>query len=265
MPRKGSIIMSRLISLKQKLAARENVLGTTVSSISWSGMIQKLALFPLDFLLFDLEHGTLSIESIEEMLRMCRLTDLPSIVRVPDSLPHLISKTLDMGADGVLIPRVESVEQVDIAVRAARYYPRGRKGCGGFSNLRAEDNGSVAEYNDNRMIFIQMESAEGLEALPSILNKYSGELAGVIIGPYDTSIMLGTPLDIESDVMTEYIRNVFACCNEHGVSCGSFVDHAGMFERYRSLGGNIFWTSSVLSLMLQGVDNLCKSFGEMNQ
>lgn len=263
--RKEAQHMSKLISLKEKLNARQNVLGTTVSSLSWSGLIQKLSLFPLDFLLFDLEHGTLSAESIEEMLRMCRLTDLPSIVRVQDSLPHLISKPLDMGADGVLIPRVESLEQVEIAVRAARYYPRGRKGCGGFSNLRAEDNGSVLEYNDNRLIFIQMESAEGLEALPGILKKYASELAGVIIGPYDTSIMLGTPLDITSDVMTEYIRDVFACCAEYGVSCGSFVDHAGMFERYRELGGNIFWTSSLLSLMLQGVDNLCTSFSEMNQ
>ena len=148
--------MSKLLALKEKLAARQPVLSTTIANLTWTGIIQRAAAFDFDMMMFDLEHGTLSIESVEGMLRMCRLCDLPSVVRVPDCVPHLISKTLDMGADGVLIPRVERIEQVETAIRCARYYPRGRKGCGGFSNLRPEDKGSTDRYNDNRMIFIQM-------------------------------------------------------------------------------------------------------------
>ena len=64
--------MSRLHQLKKKLAARENALGTTIANVSWSGLIQKIALYPFDFVLFDVEHGTLSLESIEESLRICR-------------------------------------------------------------------------------------------------------------------------------------------------------------------------------------------------
>ena len=182
--------MSKLIRLKEKLAARQPVLSTTIANLGWSGVIQKAAAFNFDMMMFDLEHGTLSVESVENLLRMCRLCDLPSIVRVTDCVPHLISKTLDMGADGILVPRVERMEQVETAVRCARYYPRGRKGCGGFSNLRPEDQGSVEKYNDNRLIFIQMESGEGLEILPEILKTYGQELAGVLIGPYDASIMI---------------------------------------------------------------------------
>lgn len=252
--------MSKLIALKEKLAARQPVLSSTIVNLSWTGIIQKASAFPFDMMMFDLEHGTLSIESVEEMLRMCRLCDLPSIVRVPDCVPHLISKTLDMGADGVLIPRVERLEQVETAIRCARYYPRGRKGCGGFSNLRAEDQGSVEVYNDNRLIFIQMESNEGLAILPEILEKYGKELAGVLIGPYDTSIMIGTPLDILSDAMTDYIRKVFDICNAYGISCGSFVDGPELIARYRDLGGNVYWTGTDIGMLCMGFKATCDAF-----
>lgn len=252
--------MSKLIQLKEKLATRQPVLSTTIANLGWSGVIQKAAVFNFDMMMFDLEHGTLSVESVENLLRMCRLCDLPSIVRVTDCVPHLISKTLDMGADGILIPRVERMEQVETAVRCARYYPRGRKGCGGFSNLRPEDQGSVDKYNDNRLIFIQMESREGLEILPEILKTYGKELAGVLIGPYDASIMIGTPMDILSDAMTDYIRSVFDICHEYGISCGSFVDGPALFARYRDLGANVYWTGTDIGMLCTGFKATCDAF-----
>lgn len=252
--------MSKLLELKAKLAARQPVLSTTIANLSWTGIIQKASAFSFDMMMFDLEHGTLSVESVEGLLRMCRMCDLPSVVRVPDCVPHLISKTLDMGADGVLIPRVERMEQVETAIRCARYYPRGRKGCGGFSNLRAEDKGSVDLYNDNRLIFIQMESNEGLELLPQILEKYGKELAGVLIGPYDASIMIGTPMDIMSDAMTEFIRKVFEICNNYGIACGSFVDGPDLIARYRDLGANVYWTGTDIGLLCSGMRGVCNAF-----
>ena len=248
--------MSRLDNLKEKLAARQNVLSINIGSVAWSGMMQTLSKFPLDFIMFDLEHGILTAEGIEDSLRVCRMLDVTTVVRIQDCVPHLISKTLDMGADGILIPRVESLEQVATAVRCARYYPRGRKGCGGFSNLRPEDKGNLDRYNDNRLIFIQMESKEGLAVLPQILETYGKELAGVIIGPYDASIMVGTPLDILSDAMTDFIRQVFDICHQYGISCGSYVDGPSLIPRYRDLGANIFWTGGEIGFMCMGIQQL---------
>ena len=79
--------MSRLIDLKMKLKQRTPVLGTTIGNVAWSGLAQKTAAFPFDFLVLDEEHGTLSAESSEEILRVCRLCDLPTIVRIPDAVP----------------------------------------------------------------------------------------------------------------------------------------------------------------------------------
>ena len=252
--------MSKLNDLKNKLKNVEPTLGTTIGNVKFSGLAQKVAAFDFDFLVLDEEHGTLSAESSEEILRVCRLVDLPTIVRIPDATPNYISKILDMGADGVMIPRVEHMEQVETAIRAARYYPRGRKGCGGFSNLRAEDFGSVETYNDNRMIVVQMESYEGVKILPDILKRYKDEIACVLIGPYDSSIMVGTPLDITSDTMTKYIKDVFDICHKYDISCGSFVDDASMIARYRDLGANVYWTGTEVSLLCEAYGNLCNTF-----
>lgn len=254
--------MSRFEELKRKLASREDILTTNLGNVGWSGIIEVIARFPFDGVVIDLEHGTLSIEDAESLLRTCRLCDLPGIVRIPDCIPNLISKTLDMGADGIILPRVESVEQVETAIRAMRYFPRGRKGCGGFSNLRREDEGSTDKYNENRFLFVQMESKEGLAVLPDILKKYKGELSGVLIGPYDASIMLGTPLNIMSDEMTKFIGDVFSLCNEAEITCGSFVDDKTLIPRYRSLGGNFFWTGSEISLLMESYRTLCETFAE---
>lgn len=255
--------MSRLKKLKTKLINREPILSTTISNISWSGLVQKAAEFSFDFIIFDLEHGTLSTETIEESLRICRLTDLPTVVRVPDSTPSYISKILDMGADGILLPRIESIEQVETAIRSAKYFPRGRKGCGGFSNFREEDELSVDKYNDNRMIFIQMESEEGLNVLPDILSNHSDEIDGIIIGPYDASIMLGTPLDISSDIMVDYIKNVFSICKEYDMSTGIFLEQESMIENYRDMGANIFWVGTEISLISQAYNELCTSYDKV--
>jgi len=254
--------MSRLLELIEKFKNNEPALGTTIGNVAWSGLAQKVAAFGFDFLVLDEEHGTLSAESSEEILRVCRLCDLPTIVRIPDAIPNYISKILDMGADGVMIPRVERMEQIETAIRAARYYPRGRKGCGGFSNLRAEDCVSVEKYNDNRMIIVQIESYEGMNILPEILKKYKQEIACVLIGPYDSSIMIGTPLNITSPEMQAYIRKVFDICHAEGVSCGSFVDDASMIPYYKDLGATVYWAGTEISLICEAYGNLTKAFKE---
>ena len=246
--------------LKEKLEKCEKIFATMHGEMNSTRLPVIYKGSGLDFIVMDLEHGAFNPEMIGDFLQICNIVELPVIIRVQDCEYHCISKPLDMGADGIMIPRTETMEQVETAIRCARYYPRGRKGCGGFSNLRAEDKGSVDNYNDNRLIFIQMESNEGLDILPQILENYGKELAGVLIGPYDASIMIGTPLDIMSDAMTDYIRKVFAVCTNYGIACGSFVDGPALFARYRDLGANVYWTGTDIGMLCTGFKMTCDAF-----
>ena len=250
--------MDKLQALLTKLRTMERILATTVVDPCWQGLIQKLGDSALDLIVLDTEHGALGIESAEPLLRMARLVDLPTIVRVPDVVPNYISKIIDMGADGVMLPRVENEAQVELAIRSIRFYPRGRKGCGGFSLFRKGE--SLSDVNDNRMIWIQIESSEGIDALPGILSRFADELACIIIGPYDMSIMTGEPLDIKCEAMQENIRKVFDTCKEYGKSCGIFVDGPNDMEFWNSLGANVFWVSTELSLLMGAVASLHEKF-----
>ena len=111
-------------------------------------------------------------------------------------------------------------------------------------------------------MILQIESEEGLAILPEMLRKYKEEIAGVLIGPYDSSIMLGTPMDITSDKMQFYVKAVFDACRAERVPCGSYVDDAGLIDYYRDLGANVFWTGSELSLLSEACGNLCNAFNE---
>jgi 4-hydroxy-2-oxoheptanedioate aldolase len=255
--------MDRLEILKKKLIGREPVLATSVSNINWSGIIQRIAKYGFDFLIFDIEHGTLSIEGVEEMLRICRLVDLPSIIRIPDAIPHFISKSIDMGADGILVPRTERIEQVETAVSFLRFSPKGKKGCGGFSLFR--DKEEFADINNNRLLFLQIESNLGIENLPLFIKKFGAEISGIIIGPYDMSIISGHPLNTKCGEMMSNIKTVFKICGDFGKSAGIFVDSAEDLVFWKSAGASIFWTGSEISLLCESYNRLCAAFTGMQK
>jgi 2-keto-3-deoxy-L-rhamnonate aldolase RhmA len=189
---------------------------------------------------------------------VARLTGLPTVARVADALPHLISKIIDMGADGIILPRVESLEQVALAIKALRFFPAGRKGCGGFSLFRNGE--SFQEINSSRLLFIQIESDEGIACLPDILKEHGDEIAGILVGPYDMSIMSGVPLQTKSETMLARIRNVFEISKSFHQSCGIFVDSADDLKMWKDIGANIFWTGTELSLYGGALRNLGEAF-----
>lgn len=250
--------MDRLSALHSKLAARERILATTIVGPEWPAMVEKIGGSPLDALVIDTEHGALSNETAEPLLRTARLVGLPTIVRVPDALPNFISKAIDMGADGIMLPRVESEAQLELAITALRFAPRGRKGCGGFSLFRSGED--FAQVNDNRMLWIQIESYEGMAALDGMLERFGDEVSCVIIGPYDLSIMTGVPLDIKGELMQKNVRKIFQISAAHGKSCGIFVDSPEDLTLWDGLGANVFWTGTELTLMMDGIMRLHREF-----
>jgi 2-keto-3-deoxy-L-rhamnonate aldolase RhmA len=186
---------------------------------------------------------------------------LPSFVRVPDAEYHLISRMMYMGADGVMLPRTESLEQVKTAVEAIRFAPLGKTGCGGHGQYRRGE--SFDEYQKSRYLFVQIESQPGIDLLPEIIEKYGNEIAGIIIGPYDMSVMLGTPCNIKSDVMIEAIQKVFDICNERKMSCGIFCDDEVLSKKYRDMGANVLWACTDNNFFMRGFNQVFDALAEM--
>lgn len=243
--------MNRYEALKQKFANCEPVCGTTCTILMDPIIMSKMDHPNLDYILFDGEHGRYDAQNVFPLLHMCRMMGLPSIVRIQDAHYHLAAKPLDMGADGIMIPRTETLEQLKNVIDGFCFYPEGRKGNGGPGQLKPGE--TPASFNHSRFLLPQIESPKGIENLPAMLETYGEYISAIMIGPYDMSVMVGTPLDIYSDVMTESIQKVFDICKSYNKSCGIFCGSVEDAKRFRAMGANVYWTGVDMQFLQMGV------------
>ena len=253
--------MSGCLSLKKKLAARERVNGTTITFFDEPMLIERMRRDDLDFLVFDTEHGRFNPENLRFHLYVCRTLDIPSIVRVTDTEYHLISKTIDMGADGIMLPRVETVGQIKTALDAIFFPPVGKKGFGGYTQLKSGE--GVEEYQGGRFFMPQIESPEGIKNLPAMLKEYGERISGIIIGPYDLTLMVNTPRNIFSGEMVSSIKQVFSICKDFGKSAGIYCNNAEEASAHINMGANIVWLTSDLDFFLDGYNRMFDALSEM--
>ena len=239
--------MTYIDTLKKQLDNCEKIYSTMLCHIGFTTLPGIYKSCGLDMLIMDLEHGSFYPENIGDFCQMCHKVELPVIVRVQDCEYHCISKPLDMGADGVLIPRTETMEQVETAISSMRFYPYGKKGVGGRALLRPGE--EVYDFNKNRLLFIQIESTQGVNLLDEMLTKYGDQIAGVIIGPCDMAVSMGCGLDTTCDAMIDNITRTIEACKKHNKSIGMFMNNDEEAEYWYKRGMNFFWVNTELGML----------------
>lgn len=245
--------MNKYELLKVKFDKREKIVGTSMTIFNNTVILEKMAKREdVDFILFDAEHGIFDAQNIIPCLQTTRLLGIPSIVRAQDAEYHLVAKLVDMGADGIMIPRTETPEQLRTAVDGLLFAPDGRKGMGGHAQMRTGE--KFSDFKKTRFLLPQIESPKGIENLPAFLERFGEYISAVIIGPYDMSVMVGTPCDIASDEMTTAIKTVFDICRKHDKSCGIFCDDEVLAKKYRSWGANVLWMATDRDYFLRGMN-----------
>lgn len=241
--------MDRYTQLKQALRERKKVTMANVMLTTSPFLMDCLA--DADCILLDKEHGLYGTEELVPLTMRCREKGVPSIIRVEDSVYHLIAKALDLGADGIMLPRTERVEQVKTAVDAIHFAPIGRTGCGGWGLFREEE--SFEEFQQGRIFLPQIESPEGLRNMPAMIDAYGDYIDGFIIGPNDYSIQLGYPRQVDHPRMVEEIQKVFDLCRDRGISCGCFAADPEHAHLYAEMGANVFWVGDDSTYMRLGM------------
>ena len=232
--------MNKYEKLKEKLGNRQKIVGTNIMIISSTPMIEIIAGEEyLDYVLFDMEHGIFNNENLIAPLQTCRLCGMPAFVRVPDHTNFHIARCLDLGADGIMLPRTESVEQVKAAVEAMRFPPVGHKGKGGYCQVRPGE--TLGDFNKNRHLLVQIESPVGIAALPEMLKLYGDEIAAIVIGPYDLSFTMGMPAEFDNPEFQSAVKEIFDICISRKKSVGIFCDGPIQAEKYISMGANFMW------------------------
>lgn len=238
--------MNGLENLKSKLENGEKTYGSTLLFIGYTGLPAIYKNNGADFLIIDMEHGSFYPESVGDLCYAARMVDLPMIARAQDCEYHCISKCADMGCDGVLIPRTETMEQVETAIRSFRMPPVGKKGVGGRNLLRNGE--KIEDFNKNRMIFLQIESVQGVDMLDEALTKYGHEIEGILVGPSDFGMSMGIGLTMNEE-MENHLRRLISICKKHNKSCGIFMGSDADIEKWYKEGMNIFWAGAEVGML----------------
>jgi len=247
--------MGSVTKIKAKLENNEKIFCAYIGFVASPFFAKAYGDSGVDCVIVDMEHGSFNPEIIGDFAVECNKCEFPVIARIQDCEYHCISKCIDQGCDGILVPRTETMEQLETAIASMRFFPKGRKGVGGRACLRGE---TVDEFNKNRLIFVQIESPLGVENLDEMLTKHGDEIAGIIIGPSDLSIMCGCPLDFEAKPFLDCVYKTIEICRTHEKSVGMFMDSMETAQRWYKEGMNIFWGGGEAGCMKLGL----KSFAD---
>jgi 2-keto-3-deoxy-L-rhamnonate aldolase RhmA len=180
--------------LKDKLRSGEVCTGTFVLFTAGGDMAQFLAGLGFDFFFLDAEHSTFDLARVRETILAARASGIAPIVRVPEMQYHLVARVLDAGAEGILLPRVETRDEVEELVKTARYRPQGERGISTFAGhndfTRIPDVPAfLAERNRRILLFAQIETVPGVESREAILS--TPGLDGCFIGTGDLAMGMG--------------------------------------------------------------------------
>ena len=213
-------------NLKEIIRNRTPVVGCFVT-IPHPASVEACAVEGIDFVCLDAEHGTIGREAMENMLRAADCRQMPTLVRVPDAKSSWIGWALDAGAQGIVVPRVETVADARSVVDAAYYSPRGQRGVGPGrassygTNLRA----AVSDAHERTSVVVQIETFEGVTNAADIV-RVPG-IDAVFIGPIDLSQSLLSVPEADRPSLDEAIAAVQKACSAAGCTMGIFrVDYS---------------------------------------
>lgn len=212
----------------------------------------------LDFVVVDLEHGSHTLDSLVEMLRCVQGGRTAVIARVPSHDPTMVSRALDRGADGVMIPRVDDRDTAIRMAAAARFPPQGDRGLA-LRALRASGYGAEADYrnrsNRDVIVMVQLESRKALDDAVAIGGAPGVDLA--FIGPADLAANMGLEGPEHQNEFRGLVDGKVRELRRAGIMVGT-VPYGGHTTRsLAEVGVQLFITGSDIGIMSAGLKQFC--------
>jgi 2-keto-3-deoxy-L-rhamnonate aldolase RhmA len=243
---------SALKSLRQKLAAGKSVFGlwVTLESPSITEMAVGLG---LDWVVIDAEHGHLDWKEIVEHIRATVRSETVALVRIAELNIGLIKRALDCGADGVVIPWIETTEQLRQAVEFARYPREGLRGIGAerataWGEAFAEH---TAEANENVLVVPILETVKSAVHLPGMLRVEGVDLFW--FGPADYSSTAGYRGQWEGPGVAEQILRMKNMIRQAGKHCGVLSTSLDNLRQRQEQGFSAVGLGSDTGLLLRSL------------
>lgn len=233
-------------ALRAKLATDSPVIGLMATDQAWPFLVEICRNAGLDYLIIDREHGHFSDELVSLICQTGRLADFPVLVRTASCESTEVRRMVDFGPCGLLLPCVESVEEIEMVQQSVLMPPRGRRRPGGMGNYWLSDyqyETWKSEFEQHFIVIPQIESQIGVNNAAAIASHSLVTAMG--LGPYDLSADLGCCWNPEDDRYTAALSEVKLAADRVGKKVWAGTDAAAL----QALGYTFLWIGTTTTLL----------------
>jgi len=240
--------------LRLKLEAGKSIYGTMAQDSRSPSISLIMEQAGCDFMFFDMEHGPNDIGVVADMVKVARMTSVVPLVRVPDDLYHLMARVLDAGAMGIMIPRVETREQVEKIIDFTHYPPLGSRGLSvnkGHNNFLPQDAWEFTEQaNRENMIILQIERKKALDHIDELLSVEGVD--AVVLGPVDLGLSMGIHAKDNLAALEPYIQQILDAAKRHHIPCGIHIGNLDWLIEWQKRGMQILAYANDITFLKNG-------------
>ena len=248
----------RINPVKLALSEGRLQLGTNFGHFRSTEVPRILSTAGFHWAFIDCEHGVFDIETVYDLCRASVYSGLSPVVRVASLEYDLIARALDCGAEGVIFPRVESVELLEQAVSWTKFPPQGVRGYGlagvHVNYAKASIPEVIEHMNKETMVVLQIETVKAFEMRDELLSVKGVDT--VMVGPADLSISLGVPGDFQHPKMVATMEAIVKSCVEHGIYPGTQTRTLGLAKFWKERGMKFLGCSSDVAMMLDAAQGI---------
>ena len=242
-------------------------IGHMITDFGTRNIAQLLSVAGADFAIIDTEHGSFDLSQVADLAAWFRATDLTTIVRIPqitEQLRQAVSRVLDAGAAGVLVPDVKDAATAARVVEAAKYPPIGQRGVGytvAADFLPIPGTEWMPFSNDNTLVICMMESQEGVDNAEAIASVPG--VGGLWVGHNDMTRDLGIVGQFQHPRFLDAVRHVCGVARRHGIPIGCQTLDPQQGQEWRELGFTMFSHGTDVALYLQSLKKGIAGFREL--
>ena len=248
------------MDLKQKVTTSTQMRGAMVFEFFIPGIPIILKNAGCEFIIFDMEHGGLSLEQFKTLSIISNANKIAPFLRIPEINYNYIARALDLGALGIMVPMVNTPDDAIKIVQSSKYPPKGKRGAGfGFvhDNYINQNPLSYIEKANNSLInIIQIETKIALENVKEIASINGVDCLWV--GHFDLTNFLGIPGNFSSKKYLNAINEIVDAAVTHKKSLGIMVNNKQELETYYKLGFNMIAVGTEMNILSRSISQILK-------
>lgn len=254
-------------NLKAKLKRGEPVFGTFAFMAS-PDIVEIMGYAGFDYVIIDLEHSPKNWSDVANMIRAAEVRGMAALIRIRENSEKSILEVLELGAAGIVVPFVQSADDVRKAVKATNYAPKGERGtctltrAARYGGLRSEFLAHCLRQNDDLVIVGQIEDRAGVDHVDMIVSCDPG-LDALIVGRSDLASSLGEPGQVEAPAVLAATERVVEAAQRKGVAAGIGIYSPAEAGRWLDAGCSLFFYSADTALLLNAAASATKDFRQM--